>query len=80
MTKYMQPINPIRVYQAGETANYIHQVFAIGITKSDYLTEVTFMTVNGMIMPKSNIMYAEVLIEGKWTAIDVHRHSQIVDN
>jgi hypothetical protein len=78
MSEYMQPVNPIRVWQSSDNANYCHQVFAIGIVEEDYSSHVVFLTVNGLFMHKSHIMYAEVLIEGKWTAIQEHRFAQIV--
>ena len=65
-TEFIQPVNPIRVWQAGEQANYCHNVFAIAISNSH---DIEYLTVNGMFLPKVQIMYAEVLLEGRWQAI-----------
>ena len=67
-TEFIQPANPIRVWQSGEQANYCHNVFAIAISNSN---DIEYLTVNGMFMPKVQIMYAEVLLEGRWQAIHV---------
>jgi len=80
MTKYMQPINPIRVWQRGDTANYCHPVFAMAVIDNKLDTEVEYLTINGLFMRKRHIMFAEVLLEGKWTRIEEHRNAQIVDN
>jgi hypothetical protein len=77
MTKYMQPINPIRVWQRGDTANYCHPVFAMTVIDDKFDTEVEYLTINGLFMRKRNIMYAEVLLEGKWTPIKEHPYAQI---
>jgi len=79
MTKYMQPINPIRVWQRGDTANYCHPVFAMTVIDDKFDTEVEYLTINGLFMRKRNIMYAEVLLEGEWTPIKEHRYAQIVE-
>ncbi|CAB5222180.1 hypothetical protein UFOVP363_22 [uncultured Caudovirales phage] len=68
-TEFIQPTNPIRVWQSGEHANYCHNVFAIAISNDH---DIEYLTVNGMFMPKVQIMYAEVLLEGRWQAIHVH--------
>ena len=73
MTEYIQPTNPIRVWQSGDSANYCHHVFAMVISDE---REVEFMTVNGMVLPRWQIMYAEVLLEGRWQAI--HSHDKTV--
>jgi hypothetical protein len=65
-TEFIQPVNPIRVWQAGEQANYCHNVFAIAIANDQ---DIEYLTVNGMFLPKYQIMYAEVLLEGRWQAI-----------
>jgi hypothetical protein len=66
MTEFIQPVNPIRVWQAGEQANYCHNVFAIAIANDQ---DIEYLTVNGMFLPKVQIMFAEVLLEGRWQAI-----------
>lgn len=68
-TEFIQPTNPVRVWQSGEHANYCHNVFAIAISNSN---DIEYLTVNGMFIPKVQIMYAEVLLEGRWQAIHVH--------
>ena len=65
-TEFIQPVNPIRVWQAGEQANYCHNVFAIAISNDH---DIEYLTVNGMFLPKVQIMYAEVLLEGRLQAI-----------
>jgi hypothetical protein len=67
-TEFIQPTNPIRVWQSGEQANFCHPVFAIAISNSH---DIEYLTVNGMFIPKVQIMYAEVLLEGRWQAIHV---------
>jgi hypothetical protein len=77
MTNYMQPINPIRVWQRGDEANYCHPVFAMAVVDVKSVPEVEYLTINGLFMRKRNIMYAEVLLEGVWTSIKEHRYAQI---
>ena len=67
-TEFIQPKNPIRIWQSGEHANFCHPVFAIAISNSN---DIEYLTVNGMFIPKVQIMYAEVLLEGRWQAIHV---------
>jgi hypothetical protein len=67
-TEFIQPANPIRVWQGGEQANYCHHVFAIAISNSH---DIEYLTVNGMFMSRVQVMYAEVLLEGRWQAIHV---------
>ena len=67
-TEFIQPANPSRIWQSGEQANFCHPVFAIAISNSN---DIEYLTVNGMFIPKVQIMYAEVLLEGRWQAIHV---------
>lgn len=79
MTKYMQPVNPIRVWQRGDDANYCHPVFAMGVVDVKLVPEVEYLTINGLFMRKRDIMFAEVLLDGVWTAIKDHRKAHIVE-
>jgi hypothetical protein len=65
-TEFIQPVNPIRVWQKGEQAYFCHNVFAIAISNDD---DIEYLTINGMFLPKVQIMYAEVLLEDRWQAI-----------
>ena len=73
-TEFIQPTNPIRVWQSGDHANYCHNVFAIAISND---REIEYLTVNGMFMPRNQIMYAEVLLEGRWQAIHVNHKAPL---
>ena len=73
-TELIQPTNPIRVWQSGDHANYCHNVFAIAISND---REIEYLTVNGMFMPRNQIMYAEVLLEGRWQAIHVNHKAPL---
>ena len=79
MTKYMQPVNPIRVWQRGDTANYCHPVFAMGVVDVKLVPEVEYLTINGLFMRKRDIMFAEVLLDGVWIAIKEHPNAHIVE-
>lgn len=79
MTKYMQPVNPIRVWQRGDEANYCHPVFAMAVVDVKLVPEVEYLTINGLFMRKRDIMFAEVLLDGVWTAIKDHRKASLVE-
>ena len=64
--KLMQPVHPIRIWQKGVYHNFCHPVFAIAIANE---LEVRYVTINGMVLLSSQIMYAETLLEGRWQAI-----------
>lgn len=67
-TEFMQPINPIRVWQKGQLCNFCHPVFAIAISNSH---DVEYLTINGMFLTRQHIMYAEQYIDGKWCPIGI---------
>jgi len=65
-TEYIQPINPIRIRTSGNNCYFTHPVFAIAIA-NDRVVE--YLTINGQFYPISAILFAEQLIEGKWTKL-----------
>jgi len=75
-TEFIQPTNPIRVWQSGEQAYFCHNVFAIAISNDH---DIEYLTINGMFLPKVQIMYAEVLLEGRWQAIHLNPKAPLTD-
>lgn len=68
-TEFIQPINPIRIKTKGNDCTFTHPVFAIAISNNSV---VEYLTINGKFYPSSDIMFAEQLINGVWTAL-AHR-------
>lgn len=67
MTEYIQPDNPIRIRTAGENCYFTHPVFAIAISK-DRVVE--YLTINGVFYTRTDIMFAEQLIDGIWYKLE----------
>ena len=66
-TEFHQPVNPIRVWTKTEKHRISHTVFAIAISSGEH---VEYLTINGQFVPAKLITYAEVLLNGQWTALD----------
>lgn len=67
MTEFMQPINPIRIVTATDDTIFTYPVFAIAISNAH---DFEYLTINGSFYDKGSIMFAEQLIDGKWTRLE----------
>ena len=67
MTEFHQPINPMRIITATEERIFTYPVFAIAISNGH---DVEYLTINGSFYDKGSIMFAEQLIDGKWTRLE----------
>lgn len=67
MTEFHQPINPIRIITSTEERIFTCPVFAIAISNSH---NVEYLTINGSFYNKDSMMFAEQLIDGKWTRLE----------
>jgi hypothetical protein len=67
MTEFMQPINPMRIITSTEERIFTCPVFAIAISNNH---DVEYLTINGSFYNKGSMMFAEQLIEGKWTRLE----------
>ena len=66
-TEFHQPNNPMRVITGDDEYTFIVPVFAIAISNSH---DVEYLTINGSFYNKGSMMFAEQLIDGKWTRLE----------
>lgn len=68
ISEWMQPVRPMRVlFKTSDTDRHYLQIFALR-TASD---ECEYLTIDGIFIQarSKSIMFAETLIEGKWTRL-----------
>ena len=68
MTEFMQPIHPMRIITSTEERIFTYPVFAIAISNN---IDVEYLTINGSFYNKGSMMFAEQLVNGTWTRLEV---------
>ena len=73
MTEFMQPINPMRITTGNDEWSFKTPVFALAVQDD----KVTFLTINGYFYTPEKIKFAEMNINGQWTALESHKQPSL---